>query len=382
MVVFVFVKIIIIFETGCIETKKMQMTGLFREILSVDSTTGAERGMAAFLAGRLAAASEDAPAPACSVHLHEVGDGTQNLLLDWSGTGRPSFVFCTHMDTVPPYIAPAFTPIRAGDALPDGTVVSAAEDLLVTGRGSCDAKGQIVAMYAACRELERRGRTDFGLLLLAGEETGSFGAKAWTRDCPGGAFVLVGEPTDNCLVSASKGTKAFRVRITGTPCHSGYPSHGESAVDKFVDFVDRLRCVEFPFDPVLGKTTWNIGDLHSDNPQNILSPEIVFRLYFRTTFLTDEAVLAVLEGISPEGTDVDALGGDTPLRYWSDADGIPCKSVSFGSDAPRLTGFERRAICGPGSILVAHTDREYVLLSDLEKAVDQYVRIFEKINNL
>ena len=153
-------------------------------------------------------------------------------------------------------------------------------------------------------------------------------------------------------------------------------------MDKFVDFVDRLRCVEFPFDPVLGKTTWNIGDLHSDNPQNILSPEIVFRLYFRTTFLTDEAVLAVLEGISPEGTDVDALGGDTPLRYWSDADGIPCKSVSFGSDAPRLTGFERRAICGPGSILVAHTDREYVLLSDLEKAVDQYVRIFEKINNL
>ena len=220
------------------------------------------------------------------------------------------------------------------------------------------------------------------MLLLAGEETGSFGAKAWTRDCPGGAFVLVGEPTDNCLVSASKGTKAFRVRITGTPCHSGYPSHGESAVDKFVDFVDRLRCVEFPFDPVLGKTTWNIGDLHSDNPQNILSPEIVFRLYFRTTFLTDEAVLAVLEGISPEGTDVDALGGDTPLRYWSDAEGIPCKSVSFGSDAPRLTGFERRAICGPGSILVAHTDREYVLLSDLEKAVDQYVRIFEKINNL
>lgn len=360
----------------------MQMTGLFRELLSVDSTTGTERGMAAFLAGRLAAASEDAPAPACSVHLHEVGDGTQNLLLDWSGTGRPSFVFCTHMDTVPPYIAPVFTPVRAGDALPDGTVVSAAEDLLVTGRGSCDAKGQIVAMYAACRELERRGRTDFGLLLLAGEETGSFGAKAWTRDCPGGAFVLVGEPTDNCLVSASKGTKAFRVRITGTPCHSGYPSHGESAVDKFVDFVDRLRCVEFPFDPVLGKTTWNIGDLHSDNPQNILSPEIVFRLYFRTTFLTDEAVLAVLEGISPEGTDVDALGGDTPLRYWSDADGIPCKSVSFGSDAPRLTGFERRAICGPGSILVAHTDREYVLLSDLEKAVDQYVRIFEKINNL
>ncbi len=369
-----------IFEGICVDVQVMDAR-LFKDILEIDSTTGGERRIAEFLAERLTGPVEGFPeAPACTLQRQEVGDGTLNLLLDWSGTGHPSFVFCTHMDTVPPYIAPAFLSVKAGDLLPDGRTAGT-DDTLVTGRGSCDAKGQAFAMYTACRELERLGRRDFGLLLLSGEETGSFGAKAWTRDGRGGAFVLVGEPTDNCLVTASKGTKAFQVRITGTPCHSGYPAFGESAVDKFVDFVDGLRCVEFPSDPLLGETTWNIGVLRSDNPQNILSPEISFRLYFRTTFASDGCILPALEGIAPAGTEVEALGGDTPLRYWHDVGSIPAKSVAFGSDAPRLDGFAHRAICGPGSILTAHTEREYVLLSDLQKAVEQYVTIFEAVNN-
>ena len=36
-------------------------------------------------------------------------------------------------------------------------------------------------MYTACKELEAKGCTDFGLLLLAGEETGSWGAKAFAK---------------------------------------------------------------------------------------------------------------------------------------------------------------------------------------------------------
>ena len=326
---------------------------LFRQILSIDSTSGHERELGDWLARHL-----DAP----FVETFEVGDGTLNVLLRWSES--PRVVFCSHMDTVPPYIPPTF------------------EEDRILGRGTCDAKGQFYAMYQACRRLAEAGHDCFGLLILAGEETGSWGARAFAKTGFRAPLLVVGEPTDNKMVSASKGTKSFELTFIGKPFHSGYPEYGVSAVELFVDFMEKLRAAGFPEDPELGPTTWNVGLLHSDNPQNILSPEVSFRLYFRTTFLTDETLLAVLEGIAPEGTEVDALGGDTPLRYWSDAEGIPCKSVSFGSDAPRLTGFARRAICGPGSILVAHTDREYVLLSSLQQAVDRYVRIFEKINNL
>ncbi len=342
---------------------------LLKEILEIPSTSGEERRLADFLKERLSASS-------CSVCEHEVGDGTVNLLFDWSGTGKPSFVFCTHLDTVPPYIPPSFSTVRAGELLPDGKT-ALKEDTVIRGRGSCDAKGQIFTMYSACKELEAEGFSDFGLLLLAGEETGSFGAKACTRDCEGGDFVLVGEPTDNCLVRASKGTKCFEITIKGKSCHSGYPDHGISAVERFVDFMNMLKSVDMPSDPVLGETTWNVGRLSSDNPQNILSPEISFRIYFRTTFATDSLVQDKLLGICPRGTVVNPLGGDEPLDYFCDVEGIDSRTVSFGSDAPRLTKFGRRSICGPGSILTAHTDHEYVLLSELELAVKQCVKIFK-----
>lgn len=347
---------------------------LFREILSFPSTSGGERPLAEFLADRL-------PSGGCEARSYEVGDGTLNLLFDWSGTGHPSFVFCTHLDTVPPYIPPEVTDISYGDILPDGKTADK-DDVLVTGRGSCDAKGQIASMYSACLRLCEDGYRDFGLLLLAGEETGSFGAKAYSKDCPGGKFVLVGEPTDNCLVTASKGTKSFGISIPGKACHSGYPERGKSAIDRFVKFYNALKMTRFPEDPVLGGTTWNIGKLASDNPQNILSPEIRFRIYFRTTFVTDGLIEDILHGILPADASVEAFGGDLPLHYFHEVEGIETKAVCFGSDAPRLTGFPMKAICGPGSILTAHTDNEYVLVSEMEKAVDQYVRIFKTINEL
>ena len=39
--------------------------------------------------------------------------------------------------------------------------------------------------------------------------------------------------------------------------------------------------------------------------------------------------------------------------------------------------FAQKAICGPGSILTAHTPCEYVLLSQMEEAKSLYRRIFE-----
>ena len=63
----------------------------------------------------------------------------------------------------------------------------------------------------------------------------------------------------------------------------------------------------------------------------------------------------------------------------SSASRVPAKPVSFGSDAPQLTNFRRKILCGPGSILVAHRDDEHVLISDIAQAVENYVKMFEKI---
>ena len=113
--------------------------GLFEDILGFDSTSGKERPLAEYLAKRLKAPK---------VETFEVGDGTLNLLFSW---GRPRMVYCTHMDTVPPYIAPTV------------------EESVIRGRGSCDAKGHSMLRVGSSRPRgvratpsERRGNRFLG----------------------------------------------------------------------------------------------------------------------------------------------------------------------------------------------------------------------------
>lgn len=365
-------------------------TALFLDILRFDSTSGQEGELADFLADRLLTVG-------CRLDRFDNEDnvgssGSSNLLFSW---GNPKVVFCTHIDTVPPYIPPI------------------SDSQAIRGRGTCDAKGQVIAMYEACRILESRGCTDFALLLLTGEETGSFGAKAFNpiagKLLPSveDAWLVVGEPTDNQMASAAKGTKAFEVEFKGVAFHSGYPQHGQSAVMMFNDFVNALRSIGFPYDETLGETTWNIGRLCSDNPQNILSDSLTCRVYFRTTFESDEMVCNVMKNMAgpqaslrfgrprvQDGSDivakdvahwqkamkVTALGGDSPTRF-DVLDGFDAMPVSFGSDAPQLTCFPHRILCGPGSILVAHRDDEHITLADLDRAIENYIRIYELISD-
>ena len=324
---------------------------LFAQILSFDSTSGNERELGEWLADHL-----DAP----YVETFEVGDGTLNILLRWSE--QPRVVFCSHMDTVPPYIPPTFRDDR------------------VCGRGSCDAKGQFYAMYRACRQLAAAGEKDFALLILSGEETGSWGARAFAKTDFRAPLLVVGEPTDNKMVSASKGTKRFNLTFTGKAFHSGYPEQGLSAVELFVDFMEALRGADFPEDVELGRTTWNVGMLRSDNAQNILSPELTCRLYFRTTFSTDALVQEWVRARAGEHLQVEEFGGDAPARYLT-LPGFPTAPVAFGSDAPHLTNFGQKIICGPGSIAVAHRDDEFLLRSDFEQAIDNYVKIYYESNH-
>lgn len=142
----------------------------FIEMLGIDSTSGREREFAEFLAARMAGPGrqiEKQEVPAMAADCPEGCEVPVNLYIKW---GDPKVVFCSHLDTVPPYIPPTVSTLGQSEG---------GEDVRISGRGTCDAKGQIFSMWEACLELERRGCTDFGLLLLAGEETGSFGAKAF-----------------------------------------------------------------------------------------------------------------------------------------------------------------------------------------------------------
>jgi acetylornithine deacetylase/succinyl-diaminopimelate desuccinylase-like protein len=106
------------------------------------------------------------------IELQEVAPGRHNVLATW---GVPRLLFSTHLDTVPPFLPPR----RSGD--------------LLSGRGTCDAKGQITAQLGAIRELLARGHGGFAWLGVVGEETDSIGAIAAADLRPAAADVCRGD---------------------------------------------------------------------------------------------------------------------------------------------------------------------------------------------
>ena len=129
--------------------------------------------------------------------------------------GRPDVVLSTHMDTVPPFIP------------------SREDELFLYGRGACDAKGIIAAQVAAAERLREAG-VAVALLFVVGEERDSAGARLANEHPRGSRFLINGEPTDNRLALASKGTLRAEIRAHGTMAHSAYPELGDSAVHKLV----------------------------------------------------------------------------------------------------------------------------------------------------
>ena len=55
--------------------------------------------------------------------------------------------------------------------------------------------------------------------------------------------------------------------------HSAYPELGESAIDKLLSVLDRIRHVELPVDALLGPSTLNIGTISGGRAPNIIADQ-------------------------------------------------------------------------------------------------------------
>jgi acetylornithine deacetylase len=95
---------------------------------------------------------------------------------------------------------------------------------------------------------------------VVGEERDSLGAKVANDHAPSQCrFLVNGEPTENRVALASKGTLRVEVVARGKMAHSAYPELGESAIDKLIAALARLRAMPLPADPQFGPCTLNIG---------------------------------------------------------------------------------------------------------------------------
>jgi acetylornithine deacetylase len=326
----------------------VDIVGLTRALVDVDSTTGREGAVGTLL-------TEYLRRRGYVVSEQPVEDGRFNVIAMPSTAAKDvGLVFSTHFDCVPP-----FFPSRIeGDR--------------VYGRGACDAKGILAAQVAAAERLRAEGESRIGLVFVVGEERGSDGARAANDVANGCRFLVNGEPTDNRLGLATRGVLRVKLRAIGRAAHSSYPELGESAIDKLIDALVRLRSIELPADEELGQTHYTVGLIGGGVAPNVVSPSAEAEVMFRT--VTDAA--EVRRALSPlEGRVAIEHVLEVPPVKLTTVPGFDTAVFPFTTDVPFLQAWGAPLLFGPGSIHVAHTADEWVAIAELDAAADHYVAL-------
>jgi len=322
----------------------LNLVGFARELIDIESTTGREQAAGAWIASALERRGYH-------VERQMVADGRFNVIA-W--IDEPAVVFSTHFDCVPPFFP------------------SDVRDGLLYGRGSCDAKGILASQVAAAERLRESGERRVGLLFVVGEERGSDGAAAANTVARRSAFLINGEPTDSRLGIATRGILRLRLKALGRAAHSATPQYGESAIDKLLDALVRMRSLAWPVDPELGETFYTLGLIEGGIAPNVISPSASAEVMFRIVGAADE-VLRTVRTLEPAVAIEEVLR--VPMVRLHTIPGVDASVFPFTTDVPLLDRWGTPMLFGPGSILVAHTANEHVRIAELESAVDRYVSL-------
>jgi acetylornithine deacetylase len=324
---------------------------LARRLIDIESITPNEAAVGDFLYDELRRRGFE-------VNKMPVEGERANVIATWPQHPRPEIVFSTHMDTVPPFIP------------------SSEDDLLIYGRGACDAKGIIAAQIAAAEKL--RGAEVFvGLLFLVGEERDSIGAKKANQHPMGARFMINGEPTENKLALASKGALHVELAAYGKMAHSAYPELGESAIDKLVEALHRLHAMKLPEDAEVGPCTKNVGSIQGGRAPNVIPDFAKADLFYRLVGPAETLRREITEAIG-DLAEI-CFTRETPFLRLRTLDGLPTMVAAFTTDIPSLTNWGEPLLLGPGSIHVAHTTAEFVEKKQLIEAVEIYCSMAKKL---
>ena len=280
-----------------------------------------------------------------------------NVFACW---GEPVVTMSTHLDTVPPFFA----------SREDGDYV--------WGRGACDVKGIIASMICATGKLLAEGARNFGLLFVVGEERNSAGAFHAARNPRGSRFLINGEPTENQLALGSKGALRYEVEARGRMAHSAYPELGESAINKLLDALEKIRRIQMPVDDLLGPGNLNIGTIAGGRAPNVIADSAKAEVMIR---LVDDAApirKAFQEAVGALAETREILC--VPAVRLGSLDGFATTVVSYTTDIPAFDGsWGKPYLIGPGTIHVAHTSEERVPKKQLFEAVEIYQRMVRQL---
>lgn len=296
---------------------------------------------------------------------------------------KPILMLNSHHDTVKPaqsYSRDPFFPEIIGGRL--------------YGLGSNDAGASGVALASTFLRFRDRDDLPFNLLfaITAAEEVmGELGMRAFLPHLAARGLtpdmVLVGEPTGMQPAIAERGLLVLDAVTAGKSGHAAR-NEGVNAIYRAMEDIAALRSFETErVSEVLGPIKVSVTMINSGTQHNVVPDRCTYVVDVRTTdAYTNEETVGLLRGavewseLTPRSTRVHAsvIPSDHPLVRAAVGLGRETFVSPTTSDMALMHGIPSLKM-GPGLSQRSHSADEFVLLSEIEEALELYPKLLEAL---
>ena len=289
-----------------------------------------------------------------------------NNLFCLKGSG-PAVLLDAHMDTVKP--ADGWTRDPYAPSLEGGRLY---------GLGVSDDGGSLVALTHAFLKASPKCHTL--VLSLSAQEENS-GADGFSAALPAmeekvGPFVcgIVGEPTDLRMAVSEKGLMVLDCTVKGVAGHAAR-GNGVNAIYEALPVIEWFR-----------ESGMQVTQISAGTQHNVIPDVCRFVVDVRTTGPNAEVLAHIQRSVNCEvkarstRLNGSSIGPDHPLVKAAETLGLETYA------SPTLSN---QALCpfptvklGPGDPSLSHKADEYILIEEVEKGVQTYLKLLEAYENL
>lgn len=345
---------------------KQEATMLLKNMISIASFSGEEKIVADFLERYM------------ELEGYAVSRKENNLWLTSPGfdVSRPTLLLCSHIDTVKPVAGWTHDPLTP--LLDNGKLY---------GLGSNDAGASVVTLLQVFFILSQKQQS-YNLIFSAVSEeeiSGENGVSSMIKELPPIDFAIVGEPTGMHLAVAEKGLMVLDCVSYGKAGHAAR-DEGENAIYKALEDIAWFKDFVFPKQTeFLGPVKMSVTQVSAGTQHNVVPDQCTFVVDVRSNELyTNEELLAFIMQkvnctVSPRSTRLSSTA--TPLNHPIVLQGKTIGRTLYGSPTlsdQALLPFPTVKI-GPGDSARSHTANEYILIKEIEEAIDVYVQLLDGV---
>ena len=292
-------------------------------------------------------------------------------------TRKPTILLNSHIDTVKPVNGWRKHPFTAK-----------MENGKLYGLGSNDAGASVVSLFQVYRYLSATEQA-YNLIFLASceeEVSGKNGIESVLPLLPPITLGIVGEPTEMHPAIAEKGLMVLDVNAYGKAGHAAR-NEGENAIYKALDDIQWFRNHRCEKEStLLGPVKMSVTQINAGTQHNVIPDLCSFVVDIRSNEcysneeLYQEIVANVKSEVKARSFRLNSSHIETEHPLVKRA--VELGRVPFGSPTlsdQALMKFPSIKI-GPGKSSRSHTADEYILVTEIEEAIQIYIELLDKLH--